>query len=67
VNLNPASRALFVRGLATIEVSDAALEEYVAKSIEGLDEDHRRAAEAQIRTIHRRMALVSVEPRWARY
>jgi nitroimidazol reductase NimA-like FMN-containing flavoprotein (pyridoxamine 5'-phosphate oxidase superfamily) len=66
-NLNPASRALFVRGLATIEVSDAALDQYVAGSVEGLDEDQRRAAEAQLRSIHRQMALISIEPNWARY
>jgi nitroimidazol reductase NimA-like FMN-containing flavoprotein (pyridoxamine 5'-phosphate oxidase superfamily) len=66
-NLNPSARALLVRGLATIEVSDAALDEYVAGSIEGLDEDHRRAGEAQLRSIHQRMARISIEPRWARY
>lgn len=66
-NLNPAARALFVRGLATIEVGDAALDEYVANSIEGLDEDHRRLAEAQLRSIHHAMVRIWVEPSWARY
>ena len=66
-NLNPASRALYVRGLATIEVSDAALDEYLAKSVEGLNEDDRRAGEAKLRSIHQGMALILVEPRWARY
>lgn len=66
-NLNPASRALLVRGLATIEVSEAALEHYLASSTEGLDEDHRPAAEAKLRSIHREMARIWIEPRWARY
>lgn len=66
-NLNPASRALLVRGLAIVEVSDDALEEYVSGSVGGLDEDDRRAAEARLRSIHRRMARISIEPRWARY
>lgn len=66
-NLNPASRSLLVRGLATVEVSDAALDAYVEGSVEGLDDDQRRAGEAQLRSIHRRMAQISIEPRWARY
>lgn len=66
-NLNPAARSLLMRGLATIEVSDAALDYYVASSIEGLDEDDRPAAEAQLRSIHRRMARIWIEPSWARY
>jgi nitroimidazol reductase NimA-like FMN-containing flavoprotein (pyridoxamine 5'-phosphate oxidase superfamily) len=66
-NLNPASRALLVRGLATIELSDAALEYYVASSVESLDEDERPAAEAKLRSIHRSMARIWVEPGWARY
>ena len=66
-NVNPACRSLLVRGLATIEVTDAVREEHIANSIEGLDEDRRPAAEAKLRSIHRRMARISVEPRWARY
>jgi nitroimidazol reductase NimA-like FMN-containing flavoprotein (pyridoxamine 5'-phosphate oxidase superfamily) len=66
-NLNPASRALLVRGLATVEVSDAALDEYLARSLDGLDEEGRRAAEAKLRSLHRGMALISIEPCWARY
>ena len=66
-NLNPAARALMVRGLATVEVSDAAMEEYLARSVEGMDEEGRRAAQARLRSIHRGMALISIEPRWARY
>jgi nitroimidazol reductase NimA-like FMN-containing flavoprotein (pyridoxamine 5'-phosphate oxidase superfamily) len=66
-SLNPAARALLVRGLATVEVSDAALDEYLARSVQGLDEEGRRAAEARLRSIHPGMALISIEPRWARY
>jgi nitroimidazol reductase NimA-like FMN-containing flavoprotein (pyridoxamine 5'-phosphate oxidase superfamily) len=66
-NLNPAARSLLVRGLATIEITDAVLDEYVAASVTGLDDDQRPAAEAQLRSVHRRMARISVEPRWARY
>jgi hypothetical protein len=32
-----------------------------------MDEDRRRAAEAKLRSIHRRMARITIEPRWARY
>jgi Pyridoxamine 5'-phosphate oxidase len=66
-NVDPSARALLVRGLATIEVSDAALDYYVAVSVEGMHEERRRAADAQLRSIHRRMARIFVEPRWARY
>jgi nitroimidazol reductase NimA-like FMN-containing flavoprotein (pyridoxamine 5'-phosphate oxidase superfamily) len=66
-NLNPAARSLLVRGLATIEITDAVLDEYIASSIQNLDEDDRPAAEAQLRSFHRRMAQISIEPHWARY
>lgn len=66
-NLAPAARALLVRGIATVEVSEAALEYYISGSLEGLDGDDRRSAENQLRSLHHEMALLSVEPRWARY
>ena len=66
-NLAPASTSLQVRGLATVEVSDAALDYYVATSIQGLGESERPAAEARLRSIHRGMARIWIEPRWARY
>jgi hypothetical protein len=64
--VNPASRALLVRGLATLELGDAVLDEYVAGSVEGLDDDDRRVAEAKLRSIHRQMVRILIEPYWAR-
>lgn len=66
-NLTPASRALLIRGRATVEVSEAALDYYIAGSIEGLEGERRRAAEEKLRGLHRGMALISIEPQWARY
>jgi nitroimidazol reductase NimA-like FMN-containing flavoprotein (pyridoxamine 5'-phosphate oxidase superfamily) len=66
-NLAPASWSLLVRGVATIEVSDDALDYYVAISVEGLDGEERRAAEARLRSVFRSMARISIEPTWARY
>ncbi|HLI01497.1 MAG TPA: hypothetical protein VKV06_11995, partial [Acidimicrobiales bacterium] len=48
-------------------VSDAALDYYITGSLEGLEGQRRRAAEEKLRALHRGMALISIEPRWARY
>lgn len=66
-NLNPSARSLLVRGLATVETTDAALDYYVANSVAGLEGEARREAEARLRSLHRRMSLITVHPTWARY
>lgn len=66
-NLNPVTRSLLVRGLATVETNDAALDHYIANSIGGLEGQERQAAEAKLRSIHSQMSLISIEPTWARY
>ena len=66
-SLNPSTRSLLVRGLATFETTDAALEYYIANSLGGLEGGDRQAADARLRSIHREMSLITIEPTWARF
>lgn len=66
-NLNPASRSLQLRGVAAIDASDAAMDYYVEGSVGSLEGEERAEAEARLRSFHKRVALISVEPTWARY
>jgi Pyridoxamine 5'-phosphate oxidase len=62
-----ASRALFVRGVATIDIIDGVPGEYLAASAKNMDTGQARQFEAHVRAIYKQMARISVEPRWARY
>lgn len=66
-NLNPASRSVQLRGVAEIDVSDAAMDYYIEGSVRSLEGKERAEAEASLRAFHRRIALISVEPTWARF
>jgi hypothetical protein len=59
--------ALLVRGLATIEVTDGVPGQYRAASARMADHTRYREFEAQVRSVHERMAWIWIEPRWARY
>ena len=61
-------RSLLIRGTAAIEIVDGVPGEYLAASFKGMpDEQARRQFEANVRTMYKQMARISVTPRWARY
>jgi uncharacterized protein YndB with AHSA1/START domain len=62
-----ASKALCVRGVATIEVVDGVPEEYLAAAAKGIPADHNGQFEANVRSLYKQMARITIEPRWARY
>lgn len=63
----PASTALLVRGVATIEIVDGVPDEYLDSSGKTMPAEQRAEFEAQVRALYRQMARISIEPRWARY
>ena len=62
-----ASKALLVRGVAAIDIVDGVPEEYLAATAKGFPADRHREFEAQVRSVYKQMARISIEPRWARY
>ena len=63
----PASRALQVRGVATIEIVDGVPDEYLAAATKTMDGQQARQFEANVRMLYQQMARITIEPRWARY
>lgn len=63
----PASRALLVRGVASIETVDGVPEEYLVSSFKTMPAGQRDQFEAQVRSMYQHMARITIEPRWARY
>jgi hypothetical protein len=63
----PASRALFVRGVAAIDIVDGVPAEYLAAATKTMDTGQARQFEAHVRTLYKQMARITVQPRWARY
>jgi len=63
----PASRALSVRGVVSVDIVDGVPAEYLAASTKGMDAEQARQFEAQVRNVHKKMARISIRPRWARY
>ena len=62
-----ASRALMVRGVATIEIVDGVPDEYLAAATKTMDDQQARQFEAHVRMLYQQMARITIEPRWARY
>jgi uncharacterized protein YndB with AHSA1/START domain len=62
-----ASKALFVRGVASIDIVDGVPEEYLAATAKGFPADQHAQFEAQVRSVYKQMARISIEPSWARY
>ena len=62
-----ASKALLVRGVASIDIVDGVPEEYLAATAKGIPADQHGQFEAQVRSVYKQMARISIEPRWARY
>jgi Pyridoxamine 5'-phosphate oxidase len=62
-----ASRSLSVRGVAAIEIVDGVPDEYLAASGKNMDGEQARQFEAQVRSLYKQMARITIQPRWARY
>jgi len=63
----PASRALMVRGVATIDIVDGVPDEYLAAATKTMDGQQARQFESHVRMLYQQMARITIEPRWARY
>jgi hypothetical protein len=63
----PPNCALLVRGLATVEVVEGVPDKYRAAAATVPDRTRYREFEAHVRSVHKRMAWISIEPRWVRY
>src|SRR4051794_10724908 len=60
-------RALLVRGTASIEIVDGVAPEYLEASRKAMtDEQQFRAFEAEVRSLYKQMARISVAPEWAK-
>ena len=62
-----ASRSLSVRGVAAVEIVDGVPDEYLAASAKGMDSEQARQFEAQVRSMYKQMARITIRPQWARY
>jgi uncharacterized protein YndB with AHSA1/START domain len=62
-----ASKALSVRGVATVDIVDGVPEEYLAATAKGFTAEQHVQFEAQVRSVYKQMARISIEPTWARY
>jgi len=63
----PASRALMVRGVATIDIVDGVPDEYLAAATKTMDGRQARQFESHVRMLYQQMARITIEPQWARY
>ena len=57
---------LLVRGTAAIDIVDGVPAEYLAASRKGIGPEQWDAFEAQVRAMYKRMARITVTPRWAK-
>jgi uncharacterized protein YndB with AHSA1/START domain len=62
-----ASRAVLVRGVASIEVVEGVPEEYLAAAGKTMPADQHQQFETAVRSMYKQMARITIEPRWARY
>jgi hypothetical protein len=61
------TRQLSVRGRAAITIVDGVVEEYLAASRKGMDDDAAAQFEQACRELYDRMARIAITPRWAHY
>jgi pyridoxamine 5'-phosphate oxidase-like protein len=61
------SKALLVRGPATIEEVEGVPDEYLLATAKSMDEEQRREFEANVRAMYKRMSRISITPDWARF
>jgi hypothetical protein len=61
------SKALLIRGVATLETVDGIPGEYLAASAKSLSPSELAEFEAAVRGMYKQMTRISIEPRWARF
>jgi hypothetical protein len=62
-----APKALFIRGVAAIEVVDGIPDEYLAASAKSMSGEQLREFEQQVRSVYKQMARISITPNWSRF
>ena len=62
----PPWHLLLVRGTASVEVVDGVVPEYLAASRKGTPEDQWDAFEAEVRSLYKQMARITITPEWAK-
>ena len=55
-----------MRGLATLETVDGVTDEYIAASKNSIGESEQAEFERNVRSVHKQMVRISIEPQWAR-
>jgi hypothetical protein len=61
------SKQLLMRGVASVDIVDGVPDEYIAASRKVLDADQVPEFERSVRSIYDQMALIRIQPRWARF
>jgi uncharacterized protein YndB with AHSA1/START domain len=62
-----ALKTLSVRGVAAIDVVDGIPDEYLEASTKTMSGEQASQFEASVRQVYKQMALIAIEPTWARY
>ena len=61
------SKQVLMRGIATVDIVDGVPDEYIATSRKVLDAEHVPEFERSVRSIYDKMAVISIQPQWARF
>ena len=61
------SRALSIRGRASVEIVDGVVPEYLAAARKSMDADAAAEFENNVRGMYEQMARIAVTPRWVRF
>jgi len=61
------SRALSVRGQASVKIVDGVVPEYLAAARKSMDADAAAGFEQQVRAMYDRMARIAITPQWVRF
>jgi hypothetical protein len=61
------SKQLLMRGVATVDIVDGVPDDYIAASRKALDPDQVPQFERSVRSIYHQMALIRIQPQWARF
>jgi Pyridoxamine 5'-phosphate oxidase len=65
--MGPPTRALLVRGIASIEIVDGVPSDYLAAAAKSSSGDELAAFEASVRAVYKQMARITITPTWARF
>jgi nitroimidazol reductase NimA-like FMN-containing flavoprotein (pyridoxamine 5'-phosphate oxidase superfamily) len=61
------AKALFIRGLATLETVDGVTDEYLAAAKRSMDGPELAEFERNVQSTYQQMVRISIEPQWARF